>query len=338
VSVIPGSMGPAVATFTEVNLATNQDISPPTGVFLIVDFDPSSLELSYSVVGPPPKNNTASAAQRDQAPAQMTGQQTTLSMTLIFDSTMEGNDSVEKKTDKLVALTTPGTTPPGSTQTAAAQRTVRFDWGNFSFTGAVSSLRQTIDYFASGGIPKRATVNLSLLGVTAPTQLSNASSGPAPLSGFGSGVGIAGGAGVSAGLSAGIGASAGLSAGIGASVGAGISGGAGVSAGFGASAGVGVSAGVGISAGVALSAGTSASIGVSASVGITPLTLSAAGDTVQSIAAQAGTSVSWKVIAANNNIDNPRVLPAGTVLNLTASSSPSLVAGAQVQVSPFVLS
>jgi hypothetical protein len=318
--------GLAIATFTEVNLATGQAIPPTTGVFLTVDFDPSSLELSYSVVGPPPKHNTASAAQRNQAPAQMTGRQTTLSMTLIFDSTMCGHDSVELKTDQLVALTKPATTPQGSSQTAPAQRTVRFDWGDFSFTGTVSSLHQTIDYFAAGGIPKRATVNLSLLGVTAPAQQSNASSGPAPPSGFGSGVGIAGGAGVTAGPSAGIGGPAGAA--VPASAGAPAP--PGTSASLAAPA-AGVSAGVGASAGVPLSAGTSASIGVSAAVGTTPLTLSAIGDTVQSMAAQAGTSVSWKVIAANNNIDNPRVLPAGTVLDLSAPSSPSRMAGAHGQ-------
>jgi LysM repeat protein len=72
-------------------------------------------------------------------------------------------------------------------------------------------------------------------------------------------------------------------------------------------------------------------------VGTTPLTLSAAGDTVQSIAAQAGTSVSWKVVAAANNIDNPRLLAPGTVLDLSGGASASLVAGAsasaQVQTS-----
>jgi hypothetical protein len=59
---------------------------------------------------------------------------------------------------------------------------------------------------------------------------------------------------------------------------------------------------------------------------------------VQGIAAQAGTSVSWKVVAAANNIDNPRILAPGTVLDLSAGASASLIAGAasasaQVQTS-----
>ncbi|WP_329314761.1 CIS tube protein [Streptomyces sp. NBC_01262] len=50
-------------------------------------------------------------------------------------------------------------------------------------------------------------------------------------------------------------------------------------------------------------------------VGTTPLTLSQSGDSVQSIAARAGAGVSWKTIAAANGIDNPRLLPPGTVLD-----------------------
>jgi len=270
-----GASSSAIATLTEWNQASDQPVLE--GVSLPVDFDPATLELSYSVVGPPPKSNTATAAQREQAPAQMTGQLTTLSMTLIFDSTTTGDD-VQDKTDSLVLLTKPAN-PAGGSQLVPAQRVVRFSWGNFTFTGSVSSLRQTIDYFAAGGIPMRATVNLSLQAVDPPLPSDSASSGPAPALSFGAGVGIAG--------------------------------------------------GIGASAGVSASAGVGASAGISASVGTTPLTLSAAGDTIQGIAAQAGTSVSWKVVAANNNIDNPRMLPAGTVLNLTATAPPIGVAGAQ---------
>jgi hypothetical protein len=51
-------------------------------------------------------------------------------------------------------------------------------------------------------------------------------------------------------------------------------------------------------------------------VGITPLTLSQAGDTLQSLAARAG--VDWKAVGNANNVDNPRRIVAGTVLNLQA--------------------
>ena len=82
-----------------------------------------------------------------------------------------------------------------------------------------------------------------------------------------------------------------------------------------------------ISAAAGISA--SASAGVSAAVGTTPLTLSAAGDTVQSITALGGAGASWKVVAAANNIDNPRILPPGTVLDLSATATASVSAGIQ---------
>ena len=56
----------------------------------------------------------------------------------------------------------------------------------------------------------------------------------------------------------------------------------------------------------------------SSPAGTTPLTLSQSGDSVQSIAARSGGGVSWKTIAAANGIDNPRLIPPGTVLDLNA--------------------
>jgi hypothetical protein len=188
-------------------------------------------------------------------------------------------------------------TGPGQSSTggksAPPAKVVQFHWGSFTFYGSVTSMSQRIDYFSAAGVPLRATVDLSLEEVRPPASTSSASSSAAPPAAFGSGVGIAGGAGVSAGASGGISASAGASA----------------------------------------SAGVSASGGISAPVGTTPLTLAAAGDTVQSIAALAGTAVSWKVVAAANNIDNPRMLAAGTVLDLSAGAAANAVAGAQVQLS-----
>jgi len=91
------------------------------------------------------------------------------------------------------------------------------------------------------------------------------------------------------------------------------------SATFGAGAGIGAGASFGASAGASFGAG--ASFSASASVGTTPLTLSQSGDSVQAIAARAGVAVSWKAVAAANGIDNPRLIPPGTVLNLRARAS-----------------
>jgi hypothetical protein len=159
-----------------------------------------------------------------------------------------------------------------------SRRVLRFSWGTFLFYGTVSSMTQTIDFFSDSGVPLRASVNISLSKVDPPNP-DNSSRG-------------AGGAG------AGLGASFGASVGLGAS------------ASFGASLGVGASIGAGVSAG--------ASVGLGASVGTTPLTFSQSGDTIAAIAARAGSGASWKSVAAANNIDNPRLVPPGTILNAQA--------------------
>jgi LysM repeat protein len=291
----PSQPGHGTATITEWNLAqggTGQQVSP--GLQMTVDFDPRSLELRYSgfTKNPGPQGE-AGGNQRSKAPSQWMSESTTLSLTLIFDSTDTGT-SVQDKTDFLVQLTQPVPPSPGSDLTTSAM-VVQFHWGYFTFYGSVTSMSQNIDYFSADGMPLRATVDLTLQEVKPPASTSSASSSDAPAAGYGAGVGIAGGAAVSAGASA--------------------------------------SGGVSASAGFSASAGASASAGISASVGTTPLTLSSAGDTVQDIAARAGTSVSWKVVAAANNIDNPRMLAAGTVLDLSAGASANAVAGAQVQIS-----
>ncbi len=93
--------------------------------------------------------------------------------------------------------------------------------------------------------------------------------------------------------------------------------------GIGASAGIGLSASAGVSAGVSAGIGFSASASLSAGVdiGTTPLTLAQAGDSLQALAGRAGVSASWKGIAAANNIDNPRAIPPGTPINLSAGAS-----------------
>jgi LysM repeat protein len=276
----PLGPGYAKATITEWNLgASNASGSPVSdGVSLTVDFDPASLQLRYAVTAPNAGQQTqSSGVQRNKAPAQRTTATTTLSMTLVFDSTANGT-SVQLKTDELVKLT--NTAPATSTSKPPAARVMQFAWGSFAFYGSVTSMSQTLEYFSAQGTPLRATVELSLQQVDRPPATPAASSGSAPPTGYGSGVGTAGSAGTSA--------------------------------------------------------SASAPTGISASTGTTPLTLSAAGDTVQGIAAQAGTSVSWKVVAAANNIDNPRILAPGTVLDLSAGASASLVAGASAGASPSI--
>jgi hypothetical protein len=93
---------------------------------------------------------------------------------------------------------------------------------------------------------------------------------------------------------------------------------AGASAGLsaGASASANISAGVNAELSGSVSAGVAAGLSAGAAVGTMPLTLAASGESIQSMAARAG--VDWKTVAAANNIDNPRQLQGGAVVNLNA--------------------
>lgn len=154
---------------------------------------------------------------------------------------------------------------------------VQFQWGTFLFKGVISSMAETLDYFSDAGVPLRAKVTLTL-------DMNEAEVARNRPSSSGAGAGAGAGAGLSAGLSAGF--SAGISGGL--------------------SAGVSGSLSVGASAGF--------SAGASAGVGTTPLTFSQSGESMQSLAGRAG--VDWKAAASANGIDNPRLIPPGTVLNL----------------------
>jgi hypothetical protein len=86
---------------------------------------------------------------------------------------------------------------------------------------------------------------------------------------------------------------------------------------------------VNLSAGpVRISFGTNAAVGVAAAAliaasaaprGTTAYAQSQSGDTVSAIAARRGSGASWKSVAAANAIDNPRLLPPGTVIDPNAT-------------------
>jgi hypothetical protein len=52
------------------------------------------------------------------------------------------------------------------------------------------------------------------------------------------------------------------------------------------------------------------------SPGTTPLTQAAAGATLQGLAASLGKGASWQDIATANNIENPRLLEPGQLINM----------------------
>lgn len=264
------------ATLTEWDMDNNREASG--GVQLTVDFDPKSLTLSYTPTGSTTASAPVDDALASKAAPQQTGQSATLSFELTFDTSTTGT-SVQERTDPVVLLTTPHDN---------ARRVVRLSWGHLLFYGTVSSLTQTIDFFSDAGVPLRALLTLSLSRVDPP----NPDNSPGAAGG---GSGAGGGFGASASIGASFGASVGISAG--------------ASVGFGASAGIGISAGIGASAGV------STGLSVGAGVGTTPLTLSQSGDTMAAITARTGSGSSWKAVAAANGIDNPRLVPPGTILD-----------------------
>lgn len=90
------------------------------------------------------------------------------------------------------------------------------------------------------------------------------------------------------------------------------------------SAGIGFAAGASFSAGASVGFSAQAGINAGIAVGTTPLTLSQSGDTLQSLTGRAGISGSWKAVASANNIDNPRQVDPGTVLNLNVSANASI--------------
>ncbi|HEY0006829.1 MAG TPA: hypothetical protein VGB17_18765, partial [Pyrinomonadaceae bacterium] len=80
----------------------------------------------------------------------------------------------------------------------------------------------------------------------------------------------------------------------------------------------GLSAGLGLSAGIGI--GASASLGV----GTQPLVEAQAGVSLQAMASvNFGASADWQGIAAANNIENPRLLQPGQLINMNASTSTS---------------
>lgn len=205
------------------------------GAELTVDFNPQSLKVTHRTTGDSGKTARGKQSQTEGASQQQTGYATDLSMELLFDTTESGDD-VRRKTLQLVAMIRPEIqTSPG--QSGPPAPIVQFSWGTFLFEGNIQSMDEALDFFSEEGVPLRATVSLSINGVS--KQRIDVS---ALVGSFGS------------------------------------------------------------------------------AVGTTPLTLTQAGDTLQSLVGRAGASASWQAIARANNIDNPRLVQPGTILNLNAGT------------------
>jgi len=276
--------------------------------FLLVDFNPATLRLTYNNQfgdGKPYSHARETVAKLD--------------VELVFDTTEFGTsvmDSLSRLTtmtrSDAVAPATPssGTPPPPSGKVPV----VEFHWGGKVFEGVVESLVQTIEYWSLEGIPMRATVQLSLketaktdpvLDATAsqpdpaafaytPVTPASTAGSDKPATDAATKGGNAGAArsiaafnglesmrgGVGGGAGAGAGASAGGSLGVSASVnlaaaasfqasgGVSAGAGAGASLGFGLGAGAGASAGAGLGTAAGIGMAGGASIGAGAGIGI----------------------------------------------------------------------
>lgn len=238
-----------------------------------VHFNPASLQMQVSNT----LKEEGKGAKKKQYVSQTSAK---LTMDLVFDTTDKGTD-VRIVTKDMVQMLQP--IPEGSSKFVPP--TVKFSWGAYSFTGLVEQYKETIDFFASGGLPLRSSINLTLanqekvfeIGTSSDTASVDSDVSPeaviVPDDGgpVGSPQGLANSLGnprAARGIAAANGASslrfgAGAGLAVGASASVGFSAGASVGAGF--SAGIGASAGAGLSAGAAFGAGVSAGAGIGAS-------------------------------------------------------------------------
>ncbi len=76
--------------------------------------------------------------------------------------------------------------------------------------------------------------------------------------------------------------------------------------------------------------------GAGATPGTRPLTQAPAGSTVQGLADSQGKGDNWQDIAAANNIENPRMLQPGQLLDMNASVGVSIGVGGSVSAGASV--
>ena len=275
---------PAIEALATARFRTVKTAEP---IEVTVHFNPASLQYTVSNT----LKDQGSGSKKKQYVSQTTAK---LTMDLVFDTTATGED-VRATTEKMAKMLKPH--GPSGKQVPPL---VEFGWGVYRFSGMVEQYKETLDYFAAGGIPLRSGVNLTLSQqedvvfestknpnatvdgdlklepVTVPTStgpsggpagVANSLGDPRAARAIASANGAAslrfsGGGELAVGVGAGVSlsAAAAFSAGASAGFGAGVSGGVGL--GISGGAGVGISAG----AGVGVSAGASAGFGIGGGV------------------------------------------------------------------------
>lgn len=116
-----------------------------------VHFNPASLKYTIA--------NTPDSQGQNSVGVQFISKSTaTLSMDLVFDTTMHGAD-VREDTDRIARLLR----PPEDGANQVPPR-VEFSWGTYTFTGVVGQYSETLDFFSASGVPLRSAITLSLSG------------------------------------------------------------------------------------------------------------------------------------------------------------------------------
>jgi hypothetical protein len=286
----------ATPTPEALELARFKTLSGPEASRLdfAVHFNPESLQ--YTVQNT--LKEEGKGAKKKQHVSQTSAK---LTMQLVFDTTDTGED-VRVYTDEMAKLLQPykdgdDKSPP----------LVEFGWGVYRFTGLVEQYKETIDFFAAGGVPLRSSVDITLasqdvvfesshnpsasvdgdLSAQEPTVHEQPepgqSSGPSGAAGLANALGdpraaraiaalngsssLRFGAGAGLAVGGGISLQAAAAFSVGASAGIGIGAGAGIGIGGGAGIGIGAGAGIGIGGGIGIGAGASAGAGFGASAG-----------------------------------------------------------------------
>ncbi|MCM8612725.1 hypothetical protein [Accumulibacter sp.] len=129
--------------------ATFETMTGPK-VTVPVHFNPASLQHTVSNT----LKEEGQGAKKKQYVSQTTAK---LTMDVVFDTTDTGED-VRITTNKMAQLLQP--VPEG--QSKKVPPLVKFSWGAYSFTGMVEQYKETIDFFAVGGLPLRSSINLTL--------------------------------------------------------------------------------------------------------------------------------------------------------------------------------
>ncbi len=269
--------------------ATFETMTGPK-VTVPVHFNPASLQHTVANT----LKEEGKGAKKKQYVSQTTAK---LTMDLVFDTTDTGED-VRITTNKMAQLLQP--VPEG--QSKKVPPVVKFSWGAYSFTGMVEQYKETIDFFAAGGLPLRSSINLTLSSqdvtfeggtssdrasvdgelspepvvvpdddgpLGGPQGAANKAGDPRAARGIAAANGSASlRVGAGGGLAVGASASLGFSAG--ASVGAGFSAGIGASAGggFGASVVASASGGANLLPAAAFAAGGGAAVGIGGGAGL----------------------------------------------------------------------